>query len=308
MEKRIAAIILTYFPDQGILDRAVRSLLPQVRDLIIVDNGNTWDAGQLLADLGNDACGRVDFVRLEKNLGVGAGHNRGIERARLRGATHVLILDHDSIPQSFMVERLAKALDALEGKGIRVAAVGPRWLDRYTGHRAPFVRLGTWKTKPAYCDPAQDGEVLATDFIISSGALIPIRVLDEVGDMNEGLFIDHVDTEWIFRARYRGYLSFGVCDAVMEHSLGTATFRFWLGRWRNVPLHSPERHYYVFRNGLLLMHMPHAPRRWIVIDIVRLTWMAFVFPVFAPDRLRRIGLMVRGIRDGLRSTTGPLMS
>ena len=124
--------------------------------------------------------------------------------------------------------------------------------------------------------------------------------------MNEGFFIDHVDTEWIFRARSRGYQSFGVCDAVMEHSLGTDTFHFWVGRWRNVPMHSPERHYYVFRNSVILLRMAHAPVRWIQNDIVRLIAMAIIFPVFAPHRLRRIRLMARGILDGLRGVTGPL--
>jgi rhamnosyltransferase len=131
-------------------------------------------------------------------------------------------------------------------------------------------------------------------------------VLEEIGEMNEGFFIDHVDTEWIFRARSRGYHSFGVCDAVMEHSLGTDTFHFWVGRWRNVPMHSPERHYYVFRNSVILLRMAHAPVRWIQNDIVRLIAMAIIFPVFAPNRLRRIRLMVRGILDGLRGVTGPL--
>jgi rhamnosyltransferase len=92
----------------------------------------------------------------------------------------------------------------------------------------------------------------------------------------------------------------------MEHGLGTETFHFWLGRLRSAPLHSPERHYYVFRNSLMLLRMPHASGRWIRNDIVRLIFMAIVFPVFAPDRWHRIRLMARGIRDGLRGVTGPL--
>jgi rhamnosyltransferase len=271
-----------------------------------VDNGSDWDAGRILANLDGDARRAVEIVRLGSNVGVGAGHNRGIKLARERESTHVLILDHDSVPRPDMVIKLSSALAALEGKGIPVAAVGPRWLDRYTGCLAPFVRLGKWKLERVYCGSDRSDEVLETDFIISSGALVPLRILDEIGDMNEGFFIDHVDTEWIFRARTKGYRSFGVCDAIMEHSLGHATFRFWLGRWRNVPLHSPERHYYVFRNSLMLLRMPHAPRRWLVNDIVRLASMAVVFPLFAPQRLRRVRLMLKGLWDGARGVTGPL--
>ena len=304
--RRIAAVILTYRPDPDILRQAVVSLCPQVDQILIVDNGTRWDAGVLLSALSGTDRDRIEFIWLDTNIGVGAGHNRGIWWARARGFSHVLILDHDSVPRPDMVRHLAGALDRLVAQGIRVAAVGPRYVDRYTKHMSAFVRLGGWRLRRVFCKPAQAGEVLETDFIISSGALISMPVLDEVGDMNEGLFIDHVDTEWIFRARARGYRSFGVCDAVMEHSLGTATFEFWIGRWRNVPMHSPERHYYVFRNSILLLRMPHAPRRWVQNDIVRLIIMAIVYPLLALHRWRRIRLMARGIWDGLHGVTGPL--
>jgi rhamnosyltransferase len=303
---RIAAIILTYRPDLALLRRAVGSLGPQVERILIVDNGAGWDADALSGTLTATDRDRIEFIWLDANIGVGAGHNRGIRWARARGFSHVLILDHDSVPSPNMVRCLVSAIDRLVAKGEKVAAVGPRYVDRYTGHISAFVRLGGWRLRRVFCGDAKTGETLETDFIISSGALIPIRVLDEVGEMNEGFFIDHVDTEWIFRARSRGYHSLGVCDAVMEHSLGTDTFHFWLGRWRNVPMHSPERHYYVFRNSVILLRMPHAPGRWIQNDIVRLVFMAIIFPVFAPDRLRRVRLMARGILDGLRGVTGPL--
>jgi len=303
---RIAAVILTYHPDQSILRQTVASLCPQVDRILIVDNGSRWDAGALLDALTDGDAKKIEFIWLENNIGVGAGQNRGIQRARTGGFTHVLILDHDSVPRPDMVRHLVAALDHLDARGVRVAAVGPRCVDRYTGRTAGFVRFGSWKLLRVFCGAAPAGELLEADFIISSGACIPMHVLEQVGDMNEGFFIDHVDTEWMLRAKARGYRLFGVCDAIMEHRLGTATFHFWLGRRRSAPLHGPERHYYVFRNSLILLRMPHASGRWVRNDIVRLIFMAIIFPLFAPDRWRRIRLMARGIRDGLRGVMGPL--
>jgi len=303
---RIAAVILTYRPDQAILRQAVASLCPQVDQILIVDNGTRWDAGALLDILTDGDKKKIEFLWLENNIGVGAGHNRGIQWARTGGFTDVLILDHDSVPRPDMVRHLVAALDQLDARGIRVAAVGPCYVDRYTGRMPGFVRLGRWRPKRVSCRSGQAGELLEADFIISSGSLIPMPVLDRVGEMNEGFFIDHVDTEWMFRATASGYRPYGACDAVMEHGLGTETLDFWLGRWRTVPLHSPERHYYVFRNSVMLRRMRHVPRRWIVNDMVRLVSMSIVFPLFAPDRLRRIVLMARGIWHGLHGVTGPL--
>jgi rhamnosyltransferase len=205
-----------------------------------------------------------------------------------------------------MVGNLAAALETLNVQNIRVSAVGPRRVDRYSGWMSGFVRLGRLKLRQVFCDAARPGQALETDLLITSGALIPMSVLDEIGDMNEDFFIDHVDDEWIFRATSRGYRSFGVCDAMMEHSMGSGTLRFWLGRWRNVPIHSPERNYYVFRNSVIMYRMPHAPRRWIYNDLERLLFMAIVYPVFTPHRWHRLRMMARGIWDGLHGVTGPL--
>ena len=310
----IVAVILTYRPEQGILRQAVASLCAQVERIVIVDNGSRWDAQELLNALPVADRRRIEFIWLNTNIGVGAGHNRGIQWARTGGFSHVLILDHDSIPRPAMVRHLVAALGRLGAEGIPVAAVAARYVDRDTGRIAPFVRLGSWKLSQVTCGSAQTGEqageptgeLLEIDFVISSGTLIPMRVLDKVGDMNEGLFIDHVDTEWILRCRAHGFRSFGVCDAVMEHSVGNATFRFWFGRWRHTPLHEPERDYYLFRNSLNLYRMPYAPWRWIASDFVRLLGLAIIFPAFAPDRWRRIQLIARGIWHGLRGVTGPI--
>jgi len=304
--RRIAAVILTHHPDQSILRQAIASLCPQVEQILIVDNGARWDAAGLLDGLKDADRNKIDFIWLERNIGVGAGHNRGIRWARTSGFSHVLIMDHDSVPRPDMVRHLVAALERLDAQGVQVSAVGPRYVDRYTGRMAGFVRLGRWRPTRVFCDSARTGELLETDFIISSGSLIPMTVLDKVGEMNEDFFIDHIDTEWILRAKARGWRSFGVCDAIMEHSVGYTTFRIWVGRWRNTPLHNPERNYYLFRNSISLYGMPHAPWRWILYDIVRLVALAVVYPVTAPGSWSRLRFMARGVWHGLRGVTGPL--
>jgi len=304
--QRIAALILSFRPEETILRETLVSVGPQVDQVLVIDNGSNWSADSLLATLTDVERRKIEFLWLESNLGVGAGHNRGIAWARARGFTHVLLLDQDSVPGPDMVRNLAAALETLNGQNISVSAVGPRRVDRYGGWMAGFVRLGRWKLRQVFCDAARPGHTLETDLLITSGALVPMSVLNQIGDMNEDFFIDHIDDEWIFRAKAHGYRSFGVCDAVMLHSLGSGTLRFWLGRWRTVPIHSPERNYYVFRNSVILFRMPHATRRWVYNDLERLLFMAIVYPIFTPHRWRRLRMMVRGIRDGLRGVSGPL--
>jgi len=73
------------------------------------------------------------------------------------------------------------------------------------------------------------------DFLLSSGSLVPLDVIDKVGGMEEELFIDQVDTEWCLRARSMGYRVFGAFGAILEHRLGEAHARAWFDRWPHLP-------------------------------------------------------------------------
>jgi len=78
-----------------------------------------------------------------------------------------------------------------------------------------------------------------------------------VGLMDEDLFIDHVDSEWCFRAKAKGFQLFGVGGAAMTHALGERRKEIWFLRRRIVTLHKPFRYYYIFRVGYPLPSRRH---------------------------------------------------
>ena len=304
---RVVAVVLTYYPRLDTLEQVLKAVLSQVDHVLLIDNGSTWYEKELLARVMPDWAARMSVLRLERNEGVASGHNEGIRWAKAHFFSHVLILDQDSLPATHMVARLSNALLVLEARGARVAAVGPRYVDRYTGHCSSFVRFG-WLTFMRVPCPTDDPDsVMEVDFLISSGVLIPMAVLEAVGVMDDGLFIDHVDTEWILRARHRGYRTYGACNAFMNHSLGERTIRFWFGRWWTLPAHRPERHYYIFRNSLLLYGRSYMPRRWVMNDLIRLTAMALFYPLFVAPRLVRLRFIARGVAHGLMHRQGALV-
>jgi rhamnosyltransferase len=149
-----------------------------------------------------------------------------------------------------MVRHLVSALDVLECQGRRVAACGPRYHGPAEHDFSSFVRAGRLRLKHVL--PLGNDPTVTCDFLISSGMLVPSDTLRAVGEMEDALFIDHVDTEWCFRAKRGGYECHGVAAAHMEHELGRSRKRIWLGRWRQVPDHPPERMYYLARNTLWL--------------------------------------------------------
>ena len=174
---------------------------------------------------------------------------------------YVLFLDQDSLPQDGMVSGLRQTLNRLQANGHKVACVGPRVRLPGSSKPAVFARLGWFGLQRQSCP--HDEAAIECDFLLSSGSLVPLEVIDDVGGMEEALFIDQVDTEWCLRARAKGYRVFGACGAVLEHRLGEALFRIWFGRWRHLPRHKPFRYYYIFRNSVHLFRREYAPRKWM---------------------------------------------
>jgi rhamnosyltransferase len=295
----VCAVVVSYHPDPAVMVKLAETVAEQVGAVVLVDNGSEggWQSG-LAASL--RAAGGA-LLPQSRNLGLAAAQNVGIDWARDHGYRYVLLLDQDSEPGDDMVASLRKALIALSATG-QVAAVGPRFHDLREHRDAPFVRMRFPFNRKLWCElPAQ---TIACDFLISSGMLIPLVVLDRVGPMDAGLFIDNVDLEWGFRAQAQGYVLHGVCAATMRHRLGDArhALPFGLGQ---VVVHGPVRLYYMMRNRVRLYRMPHTPGAWIAQDLPRVLAKLLLFGVLIGPRWRNLRCMLRGLWDGLRGRRGP---
>lgn len=288
----VCAIVVTYRPDVTALRALVRAVTDQVAAVVVVDNGGAEWAGD---DIGEQAV----VLRQGSNLGLAAAQNVGIDWARRHRHTHVLLLDQDSEPAPDMVTALLGALGRLDR---RVAAVGPEFRDDREAAAAPFVRVRFPVSRKIWCDAST--RLVRADFLIGSGTLAPMAVLDDVGTMDEALFIDSVDLEWSFRARALGYELYGVCDARMSHRLGDAR-RPVLGGRLQFTTHPPVRLYFIMRNRLALYRLPHTPRAWIAQDVIRIPVKFFLFAALSGPRRRNCAAMVRGLLDGLRGVGGP---
>lgn len=298
--EEVCAVVVTYHPDPMMLRELLDAIVMQVGAVVVVDNTAPGSAGQC-----GDVFSDIATVLPQKgNAGLAAAQNLGIDWARGHGYLYVLLLDQDSTPGEGMVQTLLNALlHLLQLRGERrVGAVGPRFHDLREDRDAPFVHIGFPFNRKLWCE--RDEQTLTCDFLISSGALIPMVVLDAVGAMDAGLFIDNVDLEWSFRARAQGYALYGVCAATMHHRLGDArrALPFGLGQ---IVVHGPVRLYYMMRNRVRLYRMPHTPRVWTAQDVPRVLVKLFLFGVLIGPRLRNLRFMLRGLRDGLQGREGP---
>jgi rhamnosyltransferase len=289
----VAAIVVTYRPEWALLRESIEALKAQGAVVVLVDNGDSdavvrWN--HELPDI------RADHVEsLGSNQGIACAHNAGIEWARQHGFAFVLLMDQDSVAQAGMVQALLHEAARVD----KPAAIGPRYVDERQNNPVPFLQIKGLRLFRHTCENAKGA--LPVDYLISSGSLIPMSTLDVVGGMREDLFIDYVDIEWGLRARHHGFQSYGVCKALMQHSLGENPVKFFK---RSIPLHSPLRHYYHFRNAILLYRSGWLPLNWKIVDGWRLLLRYGFYSLYARPRWQHWKMMSLGLFHGLINRSG----
>ena len=294
-EPVLAAIIVTYNPDRGELTKLLNAIACQVSRVLVVDNGSKDDVAGMVSASGLANC---HCYCLGGNFGVAEAINYGIQKAYSFETTHVVLFDQDSLPAPNMVERLFVSYRKMVDKGIKVAAVGPRYRDPRSANPPPFIRLKGLRLHRADCTGLGSVPV---DYLVSSGCLIDMRSINEIGLMQTSLFIDYVDVEWGLRAGQKGYQSFGICDAYMQHHLGETPLTLF---GRNIPVHSPLRHYYHFRNAVWLYRQSWVPLAWKLVDGYRLLFKYIVYSLFTDQKFTHLTMMTRGLWHGLTGKMG----
>lgn len=279
----VDAVISAFEPDADLLGR-VRGLLPQVRRLVVVDDGSRDPWPFELPD-------EVRVIRLAENSGIAAALNRGVEDCLAAGADAVLTLDQDSELPEDGVDRL---VDALHASGERTAFAAPEY---FAGVRQVHR--------------VDDRGRLVTRHTIQSGMLVPASTWHEAGLLREDLFIDLVDTEFEMRCSSFGLDGVAAPGLHLGHRLGTQQRRHgWLGRLgivgiSRLTLSTPFRYYYRVRNRVVVNRerLP-GTRGWRTRDtLIEAIHFVNVLTLARPRR-SMWRLMSRAVRDGRAGRTG----
>jgi rhamnosyltransferase len=289
-------VVVCYEPVADAVVLRLASLAAAGLALMLVDNSEL-PAGQRAAA---EAARRLDaeLICSGENLGVAEAQNRGLRRAAARGCRSVVLLDQDSTLTAGDLQCLLAELQRRLVAGERIAAVGPAFVDPRSKLDFPFLREHAGRVERHV--PETD-RPLACDVLISSGSVVNLEAVTEIGGLDAELFIDYVDYEWCLRARQRGWQVIGVPAVRMTHELGNEVRQVY---GRNVVVHAPRRQYYLVRNALLLARRPSLPACWRR-HLLRCVLRQFVgYTLLCAPRLSRLDAMLRGLVDGLAGRAG----
>ncbi len=229
----VCAVVVTYHPDSSALHNLTR-VGAQVPDLVVVDNGSTASELQSLRHASQN--NGFHLIENHRNLGIAEALNQGVIWARANGLDWVILFDQDSGITDGFVEKLFAAWETHPQRE-RVASIHPKYIDPDSGDESLVRR-------------AHDGGPIVS---LTSGALIPTWIFDQIGGFASEYFIDCVDYEFCLRIRAAGYLIIDSRDAVLLHAAGNSgEYHRWLGFDFRPTNHSAARRYYISRNRVAL--------------------------------------------------------
>ncbi len=236
----IGAIVVDH--DAGpLLTECVSSLLADgVARVVVVENGAAGSVQDALLGAPADVLERVDVVRPGRNLGFGAGVNRGLAvlAAESPAPDAVLVSNPDVIVHPGAVAGLGRALE----ENPAWAVVGPR-IFTDAGDVYPSVRsfpsfvdaaghalLAQFKPDNAYTrryNPGTPGGevVVPADWISGSCFLARREAFEELGGFDEAYFMYLEDTDLCWRAHHAGWGVGFAGTAAVTHVQGVSTAR-----------------------------------------------------------------------------------
>lgn len=229
---RIAAVVILYHPEDEVITN-IQSYASYVETLYVFDNTeNTASAlREKLSHLPN-----TRFFHNGHNDGIAKVLNIAAKMAIADGFDWLLTMDQDS---SFNQEAIRYYFNCFHnfGNKANTAFIGPA-----------FGRENLPSTPDCASEEVED--------TITSGALLNLSLFTAIGEFDENLFIDFVDTEYCVRAAMAGYKTVQLTNIYLQHTLGIYVKRASLKTLflikKEKLVHSPIRCYYSYRNMLYI--------------------------------------------------------
>jgi rhamnosyltransferase len=292
---RLGALVILYYPSREQLAR-----LAPLRDacdaLVVVDNTPRPDACAAAAAA---AHGGYTLLHHGNRGGIAGAYNAGLARL-LDTVDAVALFDQDSIvpPAYFPTMRALGA--RFTG---RPFIAGPRILDENDGEFLPVFESSGISVRHLRLDATS--EPVRCAFLISSGSVLSREAYAALGAFNEALFIDHVDTEYCFRALARNVPVYLVPSLVLRHRIGAKTW-VRIGPFRIATMnHSWTRRYYSARNAMLIATQYGARFPVALLPNLLTLWQIVGIVLGERDKRAKLKGILYGVLDGLACRLGP---
>ncbi len=222
---KLAGTVILFHPPESVFTN-ISTYIQGVEVLYIFDN-----TPQKTVSIPEEMQSKCRYLHNGENEGIAKKLNEAMRLALAAGYDYLLTMDQDSF---FNENDLGKYKQIITDTSQR---------DNFSMFGIRYYEL-------------KDGENKKPSFnklLITSGAIINLKIAESLGGFDEKLFIDGVDTDFCIHSFEKGYQTLLVNEFSLKHELGEekkvmtpllkSTFR---------KFHNPTRLYYIVRNHLYL--------------------------------------------------------
>ena len=264
------SIIVVYNPKVDLLVKDICSFIKNVDLLIIWQNSVlSDDVREYISSLGN-----IIFAGNGINQGIPTALNFALSYAIKNGYDYLLTMDQDSVLENF---------DNYKNTVIKK-------------NQEKTCIVGAYQT---FLESKLSEDIFSEyKWVITSGTIFPIRLLNEIGGFETSFFIDTVDIEVCIRARKYGYKCYICRTGKLIQKYGVKHTIKMLNKTINYVVYSPDRIYGIFRN--LTMLLITYRNKEISYELFTFSFIVIKSAVFEKrNRTKSLLAMLSGIIDGV---------
>lgn len=223
---RFCCGVTIYYPSNEELNN-ISSYIEQFDHIYVYDNTEGIEANKNRKYFSN--IGKVSYMANGSNDGLSKAYNIMCNTAIRDDFNYICIFDQDTQMNNNDIVKIIEAITL--NNDIDVGIYAPNVIYNYN-NKVPKDNYMESLTSIAWC--------------ISSGSFINLRIFSEINGFDESYFIDRVDYDYCYKIKKKGGKIYRVNESVLYQSLGEKKRVFFV----NIFQHSPNRHYYIFRNRL----------------------------------------------------------
>jgi rhamnosyltransferase len=289
---RTCGLVISYNPDEQLVQN-IKNLVKQVDKVIVVDNGS-FDVNSIkcLNAIENLRDPNIQIVLNEKNLGIATALNQGISLSIEENHEWLLTFDQDTLVPDGFIDSLFDCYDNIESKQ-DIAMLCPLRVDSIPYQKSLF-------------DSNSYRYISST---MTSGSLMKISVIKDIGMFDESLFIDWVDHDYCMRAKIAKYKIVQSTNTPLFHVAGNITQHVFFSKKIPTSNHSALRRYYMSRNRTICY------KRYLLVDtnfviddcLLALREVAKII-LLEDDKLNKLFMVCVGIKDAIFEKKGEYVS
>lgn len=273
---KIYSVVILYYPNICDLKYNISKYIDYVDILFVWDNTPQKDVDYNVVELlSND---KVVYRTSFENKGVSYALNKAIEFSTNNNADLLLMMDQDSIwDDGHFFKYRQYLIQYLEKK--EYILFSPFVKNVFTpSHLINIPIVSPWEA----------------DLVITSGSVLRLSSIKNVGLFWEDLFIDLVDVEFCLRIKKYGYKILTFNDCILNQPFGNMKYCSW-GKFY-ITNYSAFRIYHIVRNGIIVekLYSKNLFSRFIttikiVIKII----------LFEKNKKKKMKAYLYGVLDGL---------